>query len=165
MFVPLHATVAPGHGRRRAGEAARRLFERLALGGMFGATLLGCTYRGEQELSYLGHKDLNYYKAAATTIDYPVADTTVKSEASFARRPRTVLDRDKEEVWDISLTQAIQMAIQNNSMIRTRADNRAASAILSAGDRAPSAYDPSIQETGVLFGGRGVTAALSAFDA
>ncbi|HLQ45412.1 MAG TPA: TolC family protein, partial [Planctomycetaceae bacterium] len=66
---------------------------------------------------------------------------------------------------DVSLTQAIQMAIQNNSMIRTRADNRAASAILSAGDRAPSAYDPTIQETGVLFGGRGVTAALSAFDA
>jgi outer membrane protein TolC len=138
---------------------------RIAAASVLGTTLLGCASTSDPELKYLGDKPLAYYKQAATTIDYPVADTQVNTEASFAKRPRTVTDRDKDEVWEVSLTQAIQLAVQNNSMIRTRADNRAASVILSAGDRAPSAFDPSIQETGVLFGGRGVAAALSSFDA
>ena len=36
---------------------------------------------------------------------------------AYAKRPRTVFDREKEEVWEISLSQAIQLAIQNNSII------------------------------------------------
>lgn len=150
--------------RRGLRDATRRLLCRIAAASVLGTTLLGCA-TGEPELKYLGDKQLSYYKQAATTIDYPVADTQVNPEASFAKRPRTVTDRDKDEIWEVSLTQAIQLAVQNNSMIRTRADNRATSAILSSGERAPSAFDPAIQETGVLFGSRGVAAALSAFDA
>ncbi len=133
---------------------------------LFGTMLLGCTaFRGEPKLRYFSHKPLQDYKEAATTIDEAAVETQINPDARMAQRPRTVLDRDHDQVWSISVTEAIQMAIQNNSMIRLRADNRAPSAILTAGDRAPSAYDPSIQETGVLFGGRGVEAALSAFDA
>ena len=151
------------HRRRAFRDATRRLCCRIAAAAVLGSSLIGCA-TSEPELKYLGDKQLSYYKQAATTIDYPVADTQTNPEATFAKRPRTVTDRDKDEVWEVSLTQVIQLAIQNNSMIRTRADNRAASTILSAGDRAPSAFDPAIQETGVLFGGRGVAAALAAFD-
>ncbi len=150
--------------RRGLRNATRRWLCRIAAASVLGTTLFGCA-TGDPELKYLGDKQLSYYKQAATTIDYPAVDTQVNQEASFAKRPRTVTDRDKDEVWEVSLTQAIQLAVQNNSMIRTRADNRATSVILSGGERAPSAFDPAIQETGVLFGGRGVAAALSAFDA
>ncbi len=139
-----------------------RLLRRLACSGLVGSTLLGCAT--DSELKYFGQKDLNYYKQQATTIDYPAVATETAPEAMYAQRPRTVLDRQRDQIWEITLSDAIQLAVQNNSLIRTRADNRSPSAILSAGERAPSAYDPSIQDSGVLFGGRGVSGALAAFD-
>ncbi len=145
-------------------SASRRLLQRLTVGSVLGTTLLGCAI--DPELKYIGSdKELDYYKAAATSIDYPAVDTQTSPEAAYAKRPRTVFDREKEEVWEISLSQAIQTAIQNNSIIRSRTAVGAPSAVLSSGDRVPSSYDPAIQETGVLFGGRGISGALSAFDA
>lgn len=145
---------------RRAGQ---RLLNRLAIGSLLGTTFLGCAT--DPELKYFGEKDLTYYETAATTIDYPAVETQSSPEATFAKRPRTVLDREKEEIWDVSLGQAIQLAVQNNRIIRARAVPGGPSAILTAGENVPSTYDSAIQETGVLFGGRGVEAALSAFDA
>lgn len=149
---------------RRLSSASRRLLQRLTVGSVLGTFLLGCAT--DPELKYIGSdKELSYYKTAATSIDYPAVDTQTSPEAAYAKRPRTVFDREKEEVWEISLSQAIQLAIQNNSIIRSRTAVGAPSIILNGADRAPSAYDPAIQETGVLFGGRGISGALAAFDA
>ncbi len=149
---------------RGISEEGRRRLRRLTVGSLLGATLLGCA--SDPELKYLGgDKELSYYKTAATTIDYPAVETQSSPEAAYAKRPRTILDREKEDIWNVKLSEAIQLAIQNNNLIRTRANNLGPSTILSAGENAPSTYDPAIQETGVLFGGRGVAAALSAFDA
>lgn len=150
-------------GLGTSGKSTRRRLHRWAISSLLGTTLFGCAT--EPELKYLGEKELTYYKNAATTIDYPAVATETSPEAAFAKRPRTVFDREKEEVWEISLSQAIQLAIQNNSIIRSRATVGVPSTILAAGDRAPSTYDPAIQESGVLFGGRGVDGALAAFDA
>jgi outer membrane protein TolC len=136
---------------------------RLFAGFLLGAISFGCATDGE--LKYLGDKELEHYKSAASTIDYPAVETQTAAEAAYAQRPRTVMERHKDEIWPISLSEAIQLAIQNNNMIRTRADNRAPSTILAAGENAPSTYDPAIQSTNVLFGSRGVEAALAAFDA
>lgn len=149
---------------RRLSSASRRFLQRLTVGSVLGASLLGCAT--DPELKYLGDdKQLSYYKTTASTIDYPAVDTQPSQEAAYAKRPRTVFDREKEEVWEISLSQAIQLAIQNNSIIRSRTTAGVPSAIVTGGDRTPSTYDPAIQETGVLFGGRGVSGALAAFDA
>ena len=149
---------------RRISRASRRLLQRLAVGSILGTTLLGCATN--PELKYLGgDKELNYYKTAATSIDYPAVETQTSPGATMAKRPRTVFDREKEEVWEVSLSQAIQLAIQNNSIIRSRATVGAPSTVLTAGENVRSVYDPAIQETGVLFGGRGVAGALAAFDA
>ena len=110
---------SPTRPLRRLGNASRRLLRRLAVGSIVGTSLLGCAT--DPELKYLGSdKELSYYKTAATTIDYPAVDTQTSPQASIAKRPRTVFDREKEEVWEISLSQAIQTAIQNNSIIRSR---------------------------------------------
>ncbi|TXT38481.1 MAG: outer membrane efflux protein [Planctomycetota bacterium] len=138
---------------RRIGDAGRQLLRRVTISSLLGTSLLGCA--SNPELKYLGgDKELNYYKTAATTIDYPAVETQTSQEAAYAKRPRTVFDREKEEIWEVSLSQAIQMAIQNNHIVRSRSNTGASSAILSAGDGARSVYDSAIQETGVLFGGR-----------
>ena len=101
---------------RRISRASRRLLQRLAVGSILGTTLLGCATN--PELKYLGgDKELNYYKTAATSIDYPAVETQTSPGAAMAKRPRTVFDREKEEIWEITLSQAIQLAIQNNSII------------------------------------------------
>lgn len=140
-----------------------RRFWRASSVALIGSVLFGCAT--DSELKYFGDKELNYYKQQATTIDYPAVATETNPEAMYAQRPRTITDRQHDQVWEVSLTEAIQLAVQNNSLIRSRADNRGSSTILAGGERAPSAYDPAIQESGVLFGGRGVEAALAAFDA
>ena len=145
-------------------DAGRRLLRRVIVGSLLGTTLLGCATN--PELKYLGgEKELNYYKTAATTIDYPAVETQTSPQAQFAQRPRTVFDRENAEVWNVALSEAIQLAIQNNKIMRSRATVGALSAVLTAGENVRSVYDPAIQETGVLFGGRGVAGALAAFDA
>ncbi len=149
---------------RSINKATRRRLQCLSISFFLGSWLLGCA--SDPELKYLGgDKELSYYKAAATTIDYPAVDSQTATEVAFAKRPRTVLDREKEDIWNLSLSEAIQLAIQNNSIIRARSNFGVPSAILSAGDNSRSVYDPAIQETGVLFGGRGIASALAAFDA
>ncbi len=123
--------------------------------------LAGCT-AGEKRLEYLGDADFGYYKNVATQLDYPHIETETPPEVAFAEKPRTVLDLEKDEIHDVTLQEMIHLALANNSIIRTRDDNFAAGASYIA--NAPSVYDPSIQESGVLFGGRGIEAALAAFD-
>lgn len=133
--------------------------------------LIGCTLR-EKELHYLGDAELQYYKDAATQVDYPHVHESVPPEVSFSSKPRTVLDRQRDAIWELSLSEAVHTSLSNNSVIRARvrSPNQFAglgfsSAILTSPDRVPSVYDPAIQESGVLFGGRGMEAALAAFDA
>lgn len=162
--VGMSFTTGPSIQLRRIGNAGRRLLRRLTVGSLLATTILGCA--SNPELRYLGgDKDLTYYKTSATSIDYPAVETQTSPEAAYARRPRTVLDREKEDIWNLSLSEAIQMAIKNNRIIRSRSNPGTPSLVLSAGDGSRSVYDPAIQETGVLFGGRGIAAALSAFDA
>jgi outer membrane protein TolC len=149
--------------RRFSGES-QRLLRCLIVGSLVGTSLLGCAT--DPELKYFGDdKELSYYKTAATTIDYPAVETQTSPQAQFAQRPRTVTDREKDEIWDISLSDAIQLAIQNNRIIRSRTATGVPSTIFTAGENVPSTYDSAIQASGVLVGGRGIEAALSAFDA
>ena len=61
---------------------------------------------------------------------------------------------------------ALSMEETNSRMIRTRAQFLSPqNPLLANPDFAASVYDPAIQESGVLLGGRGVEAALADFDA
>ena len=136
------------------------------LGGLFAAVLAGCA-ADTDELQYLidEAEDVSYYKGTATAIEYPHVEHQ-PDHASFARPPRTLTDRSKDRVRNISLEECIEVALQNARIIRTgNSFLSGGNPILSNPNNAPSVYDPSIQETGVLFLGRGVEAALAAFDA
>jgi outer membrane protein TolC len=135
------------------------------LGGLIATALSGCA--DTEKLQYVINEtdDVNYYVDAASQIDYAHVEHE-RDRASFARPPRTIDDLTRDEVRDFSLAECMALALQNARIIRTGSSFLSGgNPILSNPNNAPSVYDPAIQETGVLFQGRGVEAALSAFDA
>lgn len=143
----------------------------LAACALIGAQLIaggGCKTHYKKQ-TYIGRpKPLSYYKEAATEIDYPIVDQITSETVSSTLRPRTLKERFKEDqIWEMPLAEAIQLAISNNKIIK-RNDRGTiqggSSRVMATTDQVSSTWDPAIQETGVLFGARGVESALAAFD-
>ena len=120
------------------------------------AALIGCA-DNPANLRYLGNAGLNYYKEAATDIEYPAVESQTTGEVMATEKPRAVNDPREDQIRDLTLEEAIRIALENSTVIRTT------NAPLATGNL-PTIYDPAIQESGVLFGGRGVESALSVFD-
>ncbi|HUG89529.1 MAG TPA: TolC family protein [Planctomycetaceae bacterium] len=128
------------------------------------ATLGGCLRR-DAKLGYLGDAELEHYKDVATSVDYPVVDSVPPEPVLATKPPRTIADLNRDAIRDLTITEALHLALQNNPVIRTDAAFLSTgNPLLNAGEQVSSVYDPAIQESGVLFGNRGVEAALSAFD-
>ena len=123
---------------------------------LLSTALVGC--RAPREVFYLGEADLQHYKDKSLAVEYANVDQPTPQEVAFSLKPRTIRDRNKDAVWNLTLTEAIQTAVTNNKLIRTRNAPQLNS-------NSPSIYDPALRETGFLFGNRGVEAALADFDA
>lgn len=110
-------------------------------------------------------RPLRYYKDHATGIEYPTECHIPDSGVQDSRQPRTLLTRHNDEVWSLSLQQTLELALTNNEIVRDDLQFLSGgNSVLNNPGRTPSVYDPALQETGVLFGNRGVAAALSDFD-
>jgi len=134
--------------------------------GVLAATLLlmGCVGTDEA-LHYLGKSDLYYYKDVAQEIDYPDVESETRQQALATEPPRTLAARRQDKPREMTLMEAIQTALANNGVIRNNAQFLSGgNTLLNDPDATPSVYDPAIQETGILFGRRGVEAALADFD-
>lgn len=127
----------------------------------------GCR-SGNKPLAYLyrGDSELTHYKQAATKIDYPDVHTHLPQQNALTDSPRRIRDPRKDELWDVTLEEALHRALANNPIIRNNAQFLSpANPLLTNPEAAVSVFDPAIQESGVLFGQRGVEAALADFDA
>ena len=130
-----------------------------------GGLLIGCS-TSEKKLSYVGETDLQHYKDVVTSIDYPAVNQETPDEVSFTDEPRRIRNPRKDEIWNLSLEEALHTGLANNEIIRDNGQflspgNR----LLSNPDFVQSTYDPALQDTSTLFGQNGVEAALSEFDA
>lgn len=144
------------------------MWKKLICLSLAGAMLPGCS-GAEKRLSYFGDKDeydfVSEYRDDELEIHHPNVSSPSLDEPLVAERPRHLGDRTKDEVRDISLSEAIHLSLVNNRILRVRGDFRSTSTqVLANADNIPSIYDPAIRDSGVLFGGQGVEAALSAFD-
>lgn len=138
-----------------------RWINALLLGGaLLSGSISGC--RQAKPVSYLGDADLQHYRDRTTAIEFVNVDQPTNEEVVNTQRPHTVRDRSNDEIWELTLLQAVHIGVQNNKMIRTRATNQT---LLQQPATAASVYDIAIKETGYLFGNRGVEAALADFDA
>ena len=130
---------------------------------------MGC--ETDKELRYLGQDSFSHYRDYATSIDYSDSHQVISGDALATQSPRTLRDRSKDEVRDMTLNEAVQLALDNSKILRIQPISITSqgtvisdSAVLQSPDNAPSVFDPAIQESGVLFGRRGVEAALASFD-
>ncbi|QDU41354.1 Outer membrane efflux protein [Maioricimonas rarisocia] len=125
----------------------------------------GCAH-DTPNLHYLGDADLRYYKEQATEVDFPAVAQPTAEEVAFSTEPNTLRLDEHREIREISLPEAVHTALANNEIIRSGSQFLSpGNSILANPTNTPSVFDPAIQDSGVLFGGRGVEAALSAFDA
>jgi len=132
---------------------------------IFSMFVSGCATT-PKEICYLGEEQNQYYRDHSTEIDFPVVHSCTPDEIIASSEPHTIRDLENGEIRDIQLVEAVHIALQNNQIIRTAGTFQSpGNALYTNPDRISSMYDPAIQESGVLFGGRGTEAALSAFDA
>lgn len=126
----------------------------------------GCNV-GQPAISYLGDADFDHYKSQATEIAYPVVATSHSPDVVSALKPHTIRDREHAEIRDMTLAESIHTALMNSDVIRTSGTFLASAGnpLFSNPDNVDSVYDSAIQQSGVLFGQRGVEAALADFDA
>jgi outer membrane protein TolC len=147
-------------------DRRRSFFVRALSSAALGSLLVAGCNRNPTAVSYLGDPEQDYYRQHATEIDFPNVCNANPETVTGSEPPHTIDDKEKWEPYEISLMEAMHIGLQNNDIIRTAGQFLiSGNGLFTQGERVPSVYDPAIQETGVLFGGRGVEAALAEFDA
>lgn len=108
--------------------------------------------------------DQDYYMGVATGMDYPDVETERLADVSEALHPISLQNKGEQEVWKLSLEEAMQIALTNNKVMRNIGGQVQGPPdfIARNPELAPTIYDPAIAESNPRFGPE---AALSAFDA
>lgn len=126
--------------------------------------------------------DLSHYLDKATEIEYPDVCAESLAETTGAHAPLTITNPEFDEMWDLTLEECINLALQNSKVIRNLGGVTPfgfADALVGRTSGSPTIYDPAIQETspsGTATGGTlvnrvtanqagGVESALTDFDA
>ncbi len=143
------------------------------------AVLAAAGCRPQQPFYFNQTGDLGHYVGVASDIEYPDTQTTSLDEVENAAPPLSVDETKPEdpgdltkprEIWDLDLDKAIQLALENGTVIRnlgglafgpTGAQGAPGSLLQSPGTAATT-FIPALTETNAR---SGVEAALSAFDA
>ncbi|MCA8987350.1 MAG: TolC family protein, partial [Planctomycetaceae bacterium] len=127
----------------------------------------GC-HTGVSRYYFLGKekpRQTNYRENTLEVDHSDVAQPTVP-EVDATAPPHTVSNIERDETWDMSLEEAVHLALANSDVIRSAGQFLSpGNNLLTNGTNASSVFDPAIQSSGVLFGGVGTEAALAEFDA
>lgn len=127
--------------------------------------LASCRHPSRQESFLLPGNQSAEYIQEATRINYVDVDKPLDERVTLATEPRRLSREEKETIWDVTLADAIHLALANSRVIRNSGQFLSpGNPILNNPDFVTTVYDPAIQDAGVLFGQRGVEAALSDFD-
>lgn len=100
--------------------------------------------------------DLEHCESVATQIEYPCLREPCDEATLIEREPRTIADPEPE-YWDLSLQEAVHLALANSQVLRDLGGT-----VLRSPETVQTPYGPAIQESDPQFG---VESALSAFDA
>ncbi|MEM7811659.1 MAG: TolC family protein [Planctomycetota bacterium] len=153
---------------KRTGPEGRR-YLRLVTGLTVAVAVVGCR-TSQPVLKYLGRTKPAVTKTDQLDVAYPVGADVDSTVPLTSDEPRTIVRRDRDEIWDLPLEEAIETALRNSDVIRTSTGGRGqvtgfgltGSSINAA--TTSTIYDPAVQASNA-FGQRGVEAALSDFDA
>jgi len=152
-------------------HAAIRLLKLIVVGALSSSMMLsGCSMSRKKrpsELHYAdGDKPITSYRGYNTAIEYPAIENVTARAVQLSGEPRNLARSADDEVRDVTLHELMLTALSQNEIIETSALGGIGSkAVLTNSTGVASVYDSAIQETGILFGRRGMDAALSDFDA
>ncbi len=119
----------------------------------------------DDEVPWVGDHQLEYYRQAAHRVQFDNVEAVTPHAPTLSPSTRGLRVPRPEEIWPIGLQEAVQMGLRGNTIIRQNAQFLSpGNPLLSNPDQAPSIFDVAIQDNGVLFGNRGVPAALSDYD-
>ncbi|MFO0902830.1 MAG: TolC family protein [Pirellulales bacterium] len=95
--------------------------------------------------------DLSHYLDKATEVEHPDVETTQLAEVEHASSPLTVTNPEFKEIWELSLEECVNMAMQNSKVIRNAASIQAnfgfSAALIDRTAQLPTVYDPAIVES------------------
>jgi outer membrane protein TolC len=132
----------------------------------------GCAPR--QPFYFFEDGDLSHYVGAIQKLEYPDSDQKPLEEAAGTVEPLTLSNPKFDQIWELSLEDAIRTALENGKVLRNLGGRFSSFggprpqtgeppvSLLTAPALTPSIYDPAIVETDPF---RGVESALSLFDA
>jgi len=132
----------------------------------------GCAPR--QPYFFREDGDLSHYVGAIQKLEYPDACQEPLAEAANATEPLTLSNPDFDNIWELSLEEAIRTALENGKVLRNLGGRFAsfggprpqtgepAVSLLTSPTLTPTVYDPAIVESDPF---RGVESALALFDA
>jgi outer membrane protein TolC len=132
----------------------------------------GCAPR--QPFYFFEDGDLSHYVGAIQKLEYPDACQEPLDEAAGATEPLTLSNPAFDEIWEVSLEDAVRTALENGKVLRNLGGRFAsfggprpqtgepAVSLLTAPALTPTIYDPAVVETDPF---RGVESALALFDA
>ena len=132
----------------------------------------GCAPR--QPFYFFEDGDLSHYVGAIQKLEYPDTDQQPLDEAAGTTEPLTLTNARFDQIWELSLEEAVRTALENGKVLRNLGGRFASFggprpqtgeppvSLLTAPALTPSIYDPAITETDPF---RGVESALALFDA
>jgi len=131
----------------------------------------GCAPR--QPFYFFEDGDLSHYVGAVQKIEYPDSCQDPLDEAAGTVEPLTLSNSNFDEIWELSLEEAIRTALENGKVLRNLGGRFSSFggprpqtgeppvSLLTAPDATPTVYDPALVETDPF---RGVESALALFD-
>jgi outer membrane protein TolC len=131
----------------------------------------GCAPR--QPFYFFEDGDLSHYVGAVQKIEYPDSCQDPLDEAAGTLEPLTLSNSNFEEIWELSLEEAIRTALENGKVLRNLGGRFSSFggprpqtgeppvSLLTSPDLTPTVYDPALVETDPF---RGVESALALFD-
>jgi len=132
----------------------------------------GCAPR--QPFYFFEDGDLSHYVGAIQKLEYPDTEQQPLDEAAGTLEPMTLSNAKVDQIWELSLEEAIRTSLENGKVLRNLGGRFSSFggprpqtgeppvSLLTAPAATPSIYDPAITETDPF---RGVESALAAFDA
>ena len=131
----------------------------------------GCAPR--QPFYFFEDGDLSHYVGAVQKIEYPDTCQDPLDEAAGTVEPLTLSNANFEEIWEVTLEDAIRTALENGKVLRNLGGRFSSFggprpqtgeppvSLLTNPDLTPTVYDPALVETDPF---RGVESALAQFD-
>jgi len=136
------------------------------VGRVLAAVLVALSGCQPQQPFYLRQVDseLAHYKGAATEIEYPDVETDRLADVAETQKPFSLMNKDLNNIWELTLEEAMQIALQNNKVMRSIGGQVQGPPdyFIRNPEMLPTIYTPALAESNPR---TGPEAALSAFDA